>query len=87
MSLEEFEFDADDVVEAHTALVGVVVAATTPIEFTKGAFSVTRIAGPTGAIESCSATTSRSGQATHDAERCAATNGLKEPHEQRSSVS
>ena len=36
MPVEEFELDAYNVVEAHTALVYVVVAAATAIEFTAG---------------------------------------------------
>jgi hypothetical protein len=69
MTVKELEFDAQHFIEVHTAMVDVIVATATAIELAEGAFSVTRIAGPTGAIESCSATTSRRGQRTAAARR------------------
>jgi hypothetical protein len=60
--VEEFDLDAQHVVEALTSLVDVVMAAVTAMDFAAGGSSATRSAGPTGAIASCSATMSRMGQ-------------------------
>jgi hypothetical protein len=68
MTVKELEFDAQHFIEAHTALVDVVVATATAIELAElSFFGNARIAGPTGAIESCSATTSKRGQRRRDA--------------------
>jgi hypothetical protein len=61
LPVEEFDLDAQHVVEALTSLVDVVMAAVTAMDFAAGS-SATRSAGPTGAIASCSATMSRMGQ-------------------------
>jgi hypothetical protein len=55
--VEELDLDAQHLVEAPATLIDVVVAAGTAIQLSpRGASWVTRTAGSTGAIVSCSAT-------------------------------